>query len=171
VPFVAYTLDVKVFKGSQQLVDAWPIHYADWFDTAFDRQFVGTRWLADNLLRLESAGAQQRGDVPEDIVTIENNSGRGLRLLTVDAADLFLILDVPGGWTTQLRATPQARITDLSWIEAGGVLADGTVFRNAGVNFMLPKGVENPFHYTVDVQPWGIQIRETRHGAKIFSPR
>jgi hypothetical protein len=171
VPFIAYTLDVKVFKGSQPLVSAWPVHYADWFDTAFDHQYGGARWLADNVLRLESSGAQHRRDVPEDIVTVENNSGRALRLLTVEAADLFLILDVPEGWKTQLQATPQSGITDLSWIEAGGVLADGTIFRNTGVNFILPKGVEGAFHYAVDVQPGGIQIRETRHGAQIFSSR
>jgi hypothetical protein len=169
VPFVAHTLDVKVFKGAQPLVDAWAIHYADWFDTAFDSEFVGVNWIADHVLRMESAAARHRGAVPEDLVTVENNSGRALRLLSVKALDVFLMVDVPAGWKTQLRATPQSG--DLSWIQAGGVLDDGTIFRHTGVNFTLPRGVGGAFHYSVDVQPGGIHIRETRHGAKIFSPR
>jgi hypothetical protein len=171
LPFLEHRLHARVFKNSEVLVDESEIHYADWMDTAFEYQYGSVSWLTDQILRVQSSiGPPQRPNVPGDVITIENNSGRRLRLLTIKAGDLFLIVDVPIGWKTQLRATSQSPM-GLSWIAVGGVWADSTSLAESGVNFILPKGVEDAFRYTVDLQPAAVEIRETQHGAKAYSPR
>jgi hypothetical protein len=172
LPFFEYTLRAKIFRNSELLVNEWPFYYADWFDTAFDDRYGGVTWLTDQILRAQSSiGPPRPPHVPDDIITIENNSGRRLRLLSIEAGDLFLIVDVPVGWKTQLRATPQSTFTELSWIEVGGVWADRTTIAENGVNFKLPKGVQDAFRYTVDLQPAAVEIRETQHGAEAYSSR
>jgi hypothetical protein len=171
LPFVEYRLRAKIFRNSELLVNDWPIHYADWFDNAFDIQYSGASWLTDQILRVQSSiGPPRPPNVPDDVITIENNSGRRLRLLTIKSKDLFLIVDVPVGWKTQLSATPQTRrMADFSEIAVSGVWADTTTLAESWVIFDLPKGVQDAFRYTVDLQPAAVEIRETQHAAKPHS--
>jgi hypothetical protein len=71
----------------------------------------------------------------------------------------------------QLSATPQAPVTDLSWIEVGGTWTDGTPLSKAGFNFQLPPHVDGPFRYVLNLQSSGVQAQETKHGAKLWIGR
>ena len=163
VPLLEYSFRARIVKGTTPIVDNWTIHLADWFDTSFEQEYEAPAWITENVLRLPSSGGEPRGNAPENVIAIENNSGHALRLLTVKAADLFLVLDVPSGWKGLFRSTHPA-----IWVEAGGVSADGTILRKVGVNFSLPKEVEGGFRYVIDVLPASVVIRATQ--GDIFIP-
>lgn len=162
LPFLEHTLRANVRKGSVPVVSNYDVHFADWFDTAFDDEYAGAVWVAENVLRLTSAASRDRQPTArDDMVVVENSSGRPVRFLSVKAGDLFLAFDVPAGATLQLPATPQAP-ADTSWIQVAGVWADGTPLPGAGFNLERPARPDAPLRYVVDVRPGGVQVREKR---------
>jgi hypothetical protein len=95
LPLIEHAVHARISKGSTPLVSSYELHVADWFDSSFDDQYVEPEWVAENVFRLKSAASRHRdGATPEDIVVVENNSGRAVRLLSIKAGDLFLVFDV-----------------------------------------------------------------------------
>ena len=170
VPLVEHIVSARAYKGATVLIDNREVHFADFFDSSFDSRFSGADWPAENVLRLRSAGATGARDrVPDDVVVLENNSGRDIRFLMIDAEDLFFAFDVPAGARLQLAARPQSPYTDLSRLLVGGTFVDGRQIRKAEFHFTLPERAAGAFRYVVDVRAEGVKVHESAQGAKPWS--
>jgi hypothetical protein len=77
VPLMEHIVYARAYKGADVLIDNWEVHFADFFDSGFDAREGGANWPSENVLRLSSAGTTNGGGrVPDDVVVLENNSGR-----------------------------------------------------------------------------------------------
>jgi len=161
IPFFEHTLRARVMKGSERIVDGWEVHFADWFDSAFEDQYVGSDWPAENVFRLKSAGSQRTVQgTPEDHVTVENNAERSIRFLSVRAADSYLIFDLESGSKLELKTTAQWPVADFSAIEVAGTWANGTTIPTASATFEVRRPINAPPQFVIDIQPTRVRLYE-----------
>jgi hypothetical protein len=164
--FVEHLLYADAFKGSAEVVRKWEIHFADWLDTAFDEEYSGADWPQDNVLRLKASGVD-RAAAP-DLIVLANHGSEPVAFLTVKSRDLFIMLDIAPGVTTELAAPAQSGLTDLSWVKVEGRWVSGARLPSTGVNFTLPKHSTGQFKYVVELSDAGVKMREVQQGAEIY---
>ncbi len=103
-----------------------------------------------------------------DMIVLANHGRESIAFLTVKSADLFLVFDLAAGSTIELLAPPQARLSDLSWINVERQWSSGEKVPAVGVNFMLPKHLRRQFKYVADIFDDRTELREVQQGAKVY---
>lgn len=137
-PQNTYTVNLKGAKGRPLLIPYWVhadiykmgepyvadvfLHKAwDAFDLSFEAGFPEIRWPANNVVEFYRPEYFEDGN---DILIVQNRSGKPLKSLFVHAVSTFLVVDMRPGASLSLKA-PKPR-GDWQWIVLEGVLDDGT---------------------------------------------
>jgi len=122
-PFLApYTVSADIDKMGEPYVSNIELHTAwDAFDLSFELGFPEIRWPANNVVEFYRPEDFEHGN---DVLIVQNRSGKPLKCLFVEAGHKFLIVDMRPGASLSVRI-PRPR-GDSQWIAFKGVLDDGT---------------------------------------------
>ena len=146
-PQNTYTVNLKGAKGRPLLIPYWVhadihkmgepyvadvfLHEAwDAFDLSFEAGFPEIRWPANNVVEFYRPEYFEDGN---DILIVQNRSGKPVKTLFVHAVSTFLVVDMRPGGSLSLKA-PKPR-GDWQWIVLEGVLDDGTRIPRHDKNF------------------------------------
>lgn len=146
-PQKIYTVNLKGAKGRPLLIPYWVhadvykmgepyvadvfLHEAwDAFDLSFEAGFPEIRWPTNNVVEFYRPEYFEDGN---DILIVQNRSGKPLKSLFVHAVSKFLVVDMRPGASLSLKA-PKAR-GDWQWIALEGLLDDGTKIPRHDRNF------------------------------------
>lgn len=154
-PQNTYTVNLKGAKGRPLLIPYW-VHadvsktgepyiadvllHETWdaFDLSFEAGFPEIRWPANNVVEFYRPQYFEDGN---DILIVQNRSGRPVKCLFINAVSKFLVMDMRPGASLSLKA-PKPR-GDWQWIVLEGVLDDGTRIPRHDKSFRQHRKKEN----------------------------
>jgi hypothetical protein len=131
------------------------IHFADWFDEGFDREYEAPSWPKENVLRFGGHSPTRHG-----ILRVRNASSRALSLLKVRAdADLFLFFDLAPGSLTSVATSERAPSTGPMYVGVDGEWAGGAFMDGDGGDFDVSQ-IASHCAYDVLVDDPGVSITQ-----------
>ena len=148
--------DIKfsAYKNDELMVRSEYLAGYDDFPSRFLTQFPEYGWAEDTVLEFRRKRLEQNDDIDKIFVT--NTSGKHVRYLRITAGDMFLVLDIKPNQGFSLEVSHQS---GPSWIQAAGMLDDGTPINSVGSNFLHPDDQRRPVRYCVSVTNTGLEIR------------
>jgi hypothetical protein len=131
-----YTVNLKGNKGRPLIIpnevradvskagqlfasDIWLHETTDSFDLSFEAGFPKVRWLTGNIVEFYRPEYFERG---ADLLMVENQAGKLIKYLRVQAENKFLVFELASGTSISLKI-PAAR-GDSQWIAIEGAFAD-----------------------------------------------
>ena len=122
-PFlIPYWVSADVHKTGEPYVADVLLHEAwDAFDLSFESGFPEIRWPANNVVEFYRPENFENGN---DVIIVQNRSGKPLRCLFIHAVSNFLVLDLRPAASLSLKV-PKSR-GDSHWLGFEGTLDDGT---------------------------------------------
>lgn len=140
-----------VFRGGELIAGAVPLVVQDNLDCRFSQTHPKATWESESVLRFINASEESE---EKDKVIVANKSRHVVKLLRVDAGDIFLAMDLNP--STELSVGIKHR-QGSRWISAKGVIDTG-VTMNGGAN-LNPSPSEGQRKICVVVEDQKISVR------------
>lgn len=114
-------------------------------------------WVMENVLWF--GGHDLTPSAKRDEVSVVNETNKVISYLSVDASDMFLLLEVQPRSLTRLLTRPQTDQTaDISWVSCFGKFADGRD-KGGGRNFSIRGKYVSPAHYCIVIREEEVVIQ------------
>ncbi|HEU4869854.1 MAG TPA: hypothetical protein VFT08_03315 [Pyrinomonadaceae bacterium] len=119
---IPYWVRADVYKmGQPYVADVWLHEAWDPFDLSFEAGFPKIRWPANNVVEFYRPENFENGN---DVIIVQNRSGKLIRCLFVRSVSKFLVLDFRPEASLNLKV-PKTK-GDSQWFLFEGILDDGT---------------------------------------------
>jgi hypothetical protein len=171
LPFQTNVVTAKMFIRDNYKYST-QIHYADWFDTSFDKTYFFVDWEKDNILRLGNTKLVSEGDS----VTVTNNSSKKIRFLKFGyAISKYLVFNLES--QSKVTIHNQHSIKD-EYIYVDGEFYDGEKIPTNNVNFSetAKRRIKNPFQFCISIENKeslinSVQIEGYQTNPKVIIPK
>ena len=92
LPILDHSVRMDVVKSGKPFLSNKELYSGDWLDASFDGWFPQHQWVTEQALQFYKD--QFRRDLPNDTITLENNSSRRISFLKVMSVDMLIIFDL-----------------------------------------------------------------------------
>ena len=121
VPIVDHKVLMDVVKSGKPFLSGKELYSGDSLDASFDEWFPEYQWVTEKSLQFYKD--QFRRDLPNDTITLENNSSRRISFLKIMSVDMLIIFDLEPR-STATFVVSRAR-SDLKWTSVEGEFDGG----------------------------------------------
>ncbi|HKG48727.1 MAG TPA: hypothetical protein VKB02_18475 [Pyrinomonadaceae bacterium] len=135
VPLIDHVVFIGVSKFGKTVFQNKELYSGDWLDASFDDWYPQHQWVSDQSLVFYKD--QFRQDLPNDTITLKNESQKRIAFLKIRSVDLLLIFEFEPHASTSLQVSRSR--TDSTWVSVTGEFEGGQQIPTSTMSFDAPK--------------------------------
>lgn len=146
LPIFDHSVVLEIVKRGKPFLSRRELYSGDWLDASFREWYPEHQWVTEQSLQFYKD--QFRRDLPNDTVTVANNSSRRIRFLRIMTVDLLIVLDFEPKSTVTFSVS-RAR-SDLKWTSVEGEFEGGQPITGSSRNLDV-SGRKLPVSFRIDI--------------------
>lgn len=156
LPIVDHSVKLDVLKSGKPFLSRRELYSGDSLDASFDEWYPQHQWVTEQSLQFYKD--QFRRDLPNDTVTVENNSRSRISFLKIMSVDMLIVFDLDPHSTVTFSVS-RAR-SDLKWTSVEGEFEGGQAIVGSSQNLDVSKR-KRPVVFRINIADTGTTITDS----------